>query len=244
MQAGWTVVGACDYEAAATITYLHNLGAYPVQFYFATEEDRARLERAMEREYRLAEKQAKKQKKRFEPPVSGANFPALQLEVAPVGHFFFGDMRKFTGRQILDALGMQPGELDLVCGGPPCQGFSYAGKRNVMDPRNSLVFDFARKIVEMQPKTMVMENVPGIVNMVTPEGLPVLDCFCRILEDGGFGTYDMLKNSLLATAGAGAVVRGKVRTKGADDGDDDEIHAPNKRRKRRKKKEPVQLALV
>ena len=102
---------------------------------------------------------------------------------------------------------MKHGEVDCVIGSPPCQGFSTAGKRNVLDRRNSLVFEFARLVCEISPKTMVFENVPGIASMVTPAGLPVLDVFCRILEDGGFGTVEALKRGLLRSAGAGAALR-------------------------------------
>ncbi|MBE9126863.1 MULTISPECIES: DNA cytosine methyltransferase [unclassified Coleofasciculus] len=52
--------------------------------------------------------------------------------------------------------------IDLVFGGPPCQGFSLMGKRQVDDPRNSLVFEFCRLVKELQPRYFVMENVPGL----------------------------------------------------------------------------------
>ena len=110
---------------------------------------------------------------------------------------------------MLEALGLPVGELDLVVGGPPCQGFSRAGKRNVMDERNSLLWEFARFIVELRPKAMAMENVPGIVDMMTPEGVPVLDKFCRILEDGGFGAYESFLRALGSQAGAVGLLRGR-----------------------------------
>jgi DNA (cytosine-5)-methyltransferase 1 len=58
-----------------------------------------------------------------------------------------------------------------------------------------------------------MENVPGIVNMLTPEGLPVMDVLCDMLEHGGFGDADMLKKSLLISSGSGAAIKGRHRTK-------------------------------
>lgn len=54
------------------------------------------------------------------------------------------------------------GQIDLVFGGPPCQGFSIKGKRLVNDERNDLVLQFFRLIAELNPRYFVMENVPGM----------------------------------------------------------------------------------
>lgn len=53
-------------------------------------------------------------------------------------------------------------DIDVVFGGPPCQGFSLIGKRSLDDPRNSLVSHFMRLVIELQPKYFVMENVKGL----------------------------------------------------------------------------------
>jgi DNA (cytosine-5)-methyltransferase 1 len=53
-------------------------------------------------------------------------------------------------------------EIDVVFGGPPCQGFSLIGKRCLDDPRNSLVFHFIRLVLELQPQVFVLENVKGM----------------------------------------------------------------------------------
>jgi DNA (cytosine-5)-methyltransferase 1 len=54
------------------------------------------------------------------------------------------------------------GEIDLIAGGPPCQGFSQIGKRQLDDERNSLVFEYLRIIKDIKPKYFIFENVPGI----------------------------------------------------------------------------------
>lgn len=56
-------------------------------------------------------------------------------------------------------------ELDLIIGGPPCQGFSLAGKRDVDDERNKLFLHFADLVERLEPKVLIMENVPGILSM-------------------------------------------------------------------------------
>ena len=54
------------------------------------------------------------------------------------------------------------GQIDVVFGGPPCQGFSNIGKRLIDDKRNALVFHFMRIVSELRPRYAVMENVPGM----------------------------------------------------------------------------------
>ena len=56
-------------------------------------------------------------------------------------------------------------DVDVIIGGPPCQGFSLAGKRLVTDERNELYKSFVRFVKVLQPKAFVMENVPGLVRL-------------------------------------------------------------------------------
>lgn len=56
------------------------------------------------------------------------------------------------------------GKVDLIVGGPPCQGFSTIGKRLVKDPRNELVFEFIRFVDVIRPKVFLMENVRGLLS--------------------------------------------------------------------------------
>jgi DNA (cytosine-5)-methyltransferase 1 len=76
-----------------------------------------------------------------------------------------GDIRELSGEVIMKSLKLKPGELDLLAGCPPCQGFSTIRTHNklpVTDARNDLVFEFLRIAREMMPKTIMMENVPGL----------------------------------------------------------------------------------
>jgi DNA (cytosine-5)-methyltransferase 1 len=83
------------------------------------------------------------------------------------------------------------------------------GKREVADPRNNLVFEWGRLVVEMKPKAVCMENVPGILSMVTTDGRSVLDELCAILERGSFGEFEAMR-SLLA-GGNRKVIRNKPK---------------------------------
>lgn len=76
-----------------------------------------------------------------------------------------GDIRDISSQEILDRIGMKAGEPFLICGGPPCQPFSTAGKRlGINDPRGSLFKDFVRMIGEIRPRFFVMENVKGLMS--------------------------------------------------------------------------------
>ncbi|MBP1920909.1 Alw26I/Eco31I/Esp3I family type II restriction adenine-specific DNA-methyltransferase [Youngiibacter multivorans] len=60
-------------------------------------------------------------------------------------------------------------EADIICGGPPCQGFSMAGFRQVDDPRNQLFRDFADIVSKVKPKIIVFENVEGLLTFQNGE---------------------------------------------------------------------------
>lgn len=76
-----------------------------------------------------------------------------------------GDIREIDPADLLEQAGMTPREPFLVCGGPPCQPFSTAGKRmGINDPRGSLFMDFIRMIDYIRPRFFIMENVKGIMS--------------------------------------------------------------------------------
>lgn len=84
----------------------------------------------------------------------------------PSVHLYENDIRKLDPAHILEEISLQPGELDLLAGCPPCQGFSRLRTRNqkvsVEDDRNNLILEFFRFIKVMRPKTVMLENVPAL----------------------------------------------------------------------------------
>ncbi len=60
-------------------------------------------------------------------------------------------------------------KVDLVLGGPPCQGYSFAGKQQIDDPRNTLYLDFKMIVAHIKPRAFLMENVRGLERMALPE---------------------------------------------------------------------------
>jgi DNA (cytosine-5)-methyltransferase 1 len=84
----------------------------------------------------------------------------------PDVHLYDQDIRTLDPTQILKDAGLAPGDLDLLAGCPPCQGFSRLRTKNqktsVKDDRNNLVADFLRFVRVMMPKTVMLENVPAL----------------------------------------------------------------------------------
>lgn len=77
-----------------------------------------------------------------------------------------GDVRELSESDLKKSLGLREGELDLLAGGPPCQGFSInAPIRTLDDERNHLFRDYLRIAETLMPKAILIENVPGIVSL-------------------------------------------------------------------------------
>ena len=68
-------------------------------------------------------------------------------------------------RDFLSAAGVGVGELDLLFAGPPCQGFSMIGPREISDLCNSLFQEVLRSTAALRPKAVVIENVPGLLTL-------------------------------------------------------------------------------
>lgn len=102
------------------------------------------------------------------------NFPGTVCEAA--------DIRELSAESVLQRLALDPGELDMLLGGPPCQGFSSAGVKAGDDPRNSLLGHYVRLIERIRPKWFVMENVEGL--LTNGGGLHVRDTVAAFLEAG------------------------------------------------------------
>ncbi len=78
-----------------------------------------------------------------------------------------GSIEDLTAKGVLKTTGLEKGEIDVLIGGPPCQGFSInAPRRNIGDARNHLFKHYARLVLEgLKPKVVLMENVPGMLSL-------------------------------------------------------------------------------
>lgn len=93
------------------------------------------------------------------------------------------DIRSISGVKILEDADILPGGVDVVIGGPPCQGFSAIGRRRADDPRNQLVFEFSRIVRELRPSYFVLENVRGLL---FPGNISIVDAFVAEMEAAGY----------------------------------------------------------
>lgn len=94
------------------------------------------------------------------------------------------DIRTVDAGAVRKQLGLEKGELDLIAGGPPCQGFSInAPIRCTSDERNHLFKEFLRFVDEFEPRSVLIENVPGLVSF---EGGMTLQAILTALKTHGY----------------------------------------------------------
>jgi DNA (cytosine-5)-methyltransferase 1 len=106
------------------------------------------------------------------------------LRLAPICK----DLRFLNGHKILQHYDLKKGDIDLVVGCPPCQGFSSLRRTtypNGKDPRNSLIFTFLQRVTEINPRAVILENVSGIAKK---QGQWYLGGFLRHMEKMGYRT--------------------------------------------------------
>ncbi len=80
--------------------------------------------------------------------------------------FVHGPIQDVSATDLLSAAGVKPGEVDVLVGGPPCQGYSvYNHQRGIDDPRAGLFKEYLRLVADIKPRWLVMENVSGITSI-------------------------------------------------------------------------------
>jgi DNA (cytosine-5)-methyltransferase 1 len=100
-----------------------------------------------------------------------------------------GDITQITyAHDIKNIIGDK--KIDVIVGGPPCQGMSLSGHRQFDDPRNALYLSYIRLVSEIRPSAFVIENVPGLVGLF---GGKIKDSILEKLRDLGYiVTYKIL----------------------------------------------------
>lgn len=144
-QAGFDVVAGVEWEPAAAYTYLKNLG-HPDCAVFVDDDRKVKWEKLTSK--------------------GGTDWGCHYARSSGwtdqgTRAYFVGDVRRITGPQLLAAAGVE--RIDLLFGGPPCQGLSTANpKASLEDPRNGLLWEFLRLVEELRPAAFMIENVPPL----------------------------------------------------------------------------------
>jgi len=107
------------------------------------------------------------------------------------------DISRLSPTYIRNKINSKKSTIDGIVGGPPCQGFSYIGRRQQNDERNSLVNHFFRIVAAIEPTFFVMENVPGILHDF---GRQILDSCINLVHK----RYEILGPLILDAADFGA----------------------------------------
>lgn len=100
-------------------------------------------------------------------------------------HLINDDILKVSPFELREKLGLEKGELQLILGGPPCQGFSCHRIKNagVNDPRNKLLLRYYDFVEEFQPKAFLVENVAGLF---WSKHASYLNKFKQLAQDNGY----------------------------------------------------------
>jgi DNA (cytosine-5)-methyltransferase 1 len=109
------------------------------------------------------------------------------------GQAFVRDINNVSKRSIEEDLGHELGHIDVVIGGPPCQGFSVQRRGDDNDPRNHLVLEYVRLLKDIRPRFFIMENVGGILSK---RGAPYIRALFENMEAAG---YSIQQKKLVAS---------------------------------------------
>jgi DNA (cytosine-5)-methyltransferase 1 len=147
---------------------------------------------------------------KFVPRLMADNDPeARQVAMRnfPTVPYLLADLHKVSGQEIRTRAGLDRNDtIHVLLGGPPCQGFSYLGKKALEDERNALVLDFIRLVKELRPLVAVMENVPlmitshkGAFIQEVCDGLGLLgySCSADVVVASDYGVPQLRKRAIV-----------------------------------------------
>jgi len=105
------------------------------------------------------------------------------------------DLTKMPPEKFNELYNKENKKIDILVGGPPCQSFSIAGKRDKNDPRNALFMEYVKYLDYFKPKAFIMENVIGMLSKKTANGENVIDIIMEQLNRN----YNCIINKLYAS---------------------------------------------
>lgn len=100
------------------------------------------------------------------------------------------DLSEVESDRILEDTGLKKSDVDVVVGGPPCQGFSVIGNREEDDERNDLLPTYADHLVNLEPDYFVLENVDGLLS---GHARDYLNDFLETVKDHGYSVKEPIE---------------------------------------------------
>jgi DNA (cytosine-5)-methyltransferase 1 len=108
---------------------------------------------------------------------------------------YCADLTQLPPKKFNELYNKENKNVDILVGGPPCQSFSIAGKRDKNDPRNALFMEYVKYLDYFKPKAFIMENVIGMLSKKTANGENVIDIIMEQLNRN----YNCIINKLYAS---------------------------------------------
>ena len=154
--------------------------------------------------------------------LAGVEFSAVAAETYKLNNrkakVYLKDICELSPNELMRDMQLQPGDLDLLAGCPPCQGFSSHQTRNkaisLTDKRNDLIFEFIRYVEVMLPKTVMLENVPALAkdwrisvlkDCLLNLGYHIDESFAQIKDAADYGVPQRRKRLLIKASRFGAI---------------------------------------
>lgn len=160
--AGWKMLAALEWDGGAAATYWHNLCYKGWSHLWVDENDKKAINQ-FHKAFTYDDNNSEGGYiYNFAPPTDDW---LTNNEIAPCLNLFMTDIMKMEPEEFMEICGILPGEIGAIIGGPPCQGFSTAGKRKFDDSRNQLVFRFLYYASKIKPRSFIIENVPGMLSL-------------------------------------------------------------------------------
>lgn len=171
IKAGWKILAALELNADASATYWYNLCWQGWSHLWIDENDKTFIKKFQKaRDYEKFPKEKDDYSGwiyNFEPP---SDTWLSDNTYSPCLNLFGINIMTMEPEEFMEICGIKPGEIGAIIGGPPCQGFSIAGERNLNDARNQLVYRFLYYASVIKPRTFLIENVPGILSLGKKKG--------------------------------------------------------------------------
>lgn len=191
IQAGLKCVSALEFNDDAAWTYWHNLCYKGWSHLWMDPEDTKLINRVRKRW-----KEAETTNHLWQNGIPD-NWLSVD-EPMPCSNLFLMDITKLEPEEWMQLIGVRVGDIKIFVGGPPCQGFSTSGKRDVLDARNKLALRFIYYAKICKPEIVLIENVPGLLSLGRQKGekeSPFVIWIREAFEDAGYDMHYEVHNA-------------------------------------------------